>query len=145
MPWATIRPKLRSGVWPVKSLHTALAMTRRTKATDVACGSTLVSVCLPVRNGAERLPVVIGSVLAQTHENLELVVSDNASTDGTENVCRELAASDPRIVYRRHAANVGLLNNFISAMQLSRGGFFRWIGHDLVAATFDRPQPRPAW
>lgn len=105
-------------------------MTRNTKATVAERGSTLVSVCLPVRNGADRVPVVIASVLAQTHENLELIVSDNASTDGTEDVCRELAASDPRIVYHRHAANVGLLNNFISAMQLSRGSFFRWIGDD---------------
>lgn len=93
-------------------------------------GTTLVSICLPVRNGADRLPTVIGSVLAQTHENLELVVCDNASTDGTDDVCRELVESDRRVVYHRHATNVGLLNNFISAMKLSRGSFFRWVGHD---------------
>jgi glycosyltransferase involved in cell wall biosynthesis len=105
-------------------------MTRSTKATVAERGSTLVSVCLPVRNGAEGLPGVIGSVLAQTHENLELVVSDNASTDGTEEVCRELAASDSRLVYHRQVENIGLLNNFVAAMRMSEGPFFRWIGHD---------------
>jgi glycosyltransferase involved in cell wall biosynthesis len=92
--------------------------------------TALVSVCLPVRNGAERLPEVVASVLAQTHENLELVISDNASTDGTEEICRELAASDRRVVYHRQVENVGLLNNFVAAMRMSRGPFFRWVGHD---------------
>jgi glycosyltransferase involved in cell wall biosynthesis len=90
----------------------------------------LVSVCLPVRNGATRLPEVVGSVLAQTHENLELVISDNGSTDETEDVGRGLAGADPRIVYHRHPVNIGLLNNFIAAMRMSRGAFFRWVGHD---------------
>jgi glycosyltransferase involved in cell wall biosynthesis len=91
---------------------------------------TLVSICLPVRNGANRLEEVVWSVLAQEHEQIELVISDNASTDETEEVCRALARSDSRIVYQRHPENVGLLNNFISAMQVARGAFFRWIGDD---------------
>ncbi|MET8865554.1 glycosyltransferase family 2 protein [Nonomuraea sp. NPDC004580] len=93
-------------------------------------GSELVSIALPVRNGAERLEPVVTSVLAQDHENLELVISDNASTDGTEELCRELAARDGRIVYHRHPRNVGLLNNFIHAARISRGAFVRWIGDD---------------
>ncbi|GAA4514402.1 MULTISPECIES: glycosyltransferase family 2 protein [Nonomuraea] len=90
----------------------------------------LVSIALPVRNGADRLEGVIGSVLAQDHQNLELVISDNASTDGTEELCRDLAASDPRIVYHRHPENVGLLNNFVHAARVSRGAYVRWIGDD---------------
>jgi glycosyltransferase involved in cell wall biosynthesis len=90
----------------------------------------LVSVCLPVRNGADHLPRVIRSVLAQDYGELELVISDNASTDGTEDVCREFAASDRRVVYHRQAENVGLLNNFVGAMRISRGVFFRWVGDD---------------
>ena len=90
----------------------------------------LVSVCLPVRNGGSRLPAVVGSVLAQDHTNLELVISDNASTDDTEDVARALAATDERIVYIRQPENVGLLNNFISAMRRSRGQFFRWVSYD---------------
>jgi glycosyltransferase involved in cell wall biosynthesis len=102
----------------------------RSAGSVVVGAAPLVSICLPVRNGAERLPEVVASALAQTHENLELVISDNASTDGTEEICRELAASDRRVVYHRQAENVGLLNNFVSAMRMSRGPFFRWVGYD---------------
>jgi glycosyltransferase involved in cell wall biosynthesis len=88
----------------------------------------LVSIGLPVRNGEARLKAVIGSVLAQDHPDLELVISDNASTDGTEELCRELARTDSRIRYHRQSANIGLLNNFITAIRLGRGEYFRWIG-----------------
>jgi glycosyltransferase involved in cell wall biosynthesis len=92
--------------------------------------STLVSVGLPVRNGADRIERVVGSVLNQDHENLELVICDNASTDDTEEACRALAAQDSRIVYHRHPVNVGLLNNFVTALRLANGTFFRWVGDD---------------
>lgn len=82
---------------------------------------TLVSVALPVRNGAARLEGAVRSVLAQDHENLQLVISDNASTDATEECCRDLAASDRRITYHRHPRNVGLLNNFVHAGRLAGG------------------------
>jgi glycosyltransferase involved in cell wall biosynthesis len=69
-------------------------------------------------------------VLAQDHRNVELVISDNASTDATELVCRELAATDPRIRYYRQSENLGLLNNFLTVIRLARGAYFRWIGDD---------------
>jgi hypothetical protein len=92
--------------------------------------NTLVSVGLPVRNGADRIERVVKSVLNQDHGNLELVICDNASTDETEELCRGFAAQDSRIVYHRHPINVGLLNNFIGAMRLATGTFFRWVGDD---------------
>ncbi|WP_433250258.1 glycosyltransferase family 2 protein [Streptosporangium sp. CA-135522] len=92
--------------------------------------NTLVSVGLPVRNGAARLEGVVESVLAQDHRNIELVICDNASTDDTEELCRELARSDGRIAYHRQPQNVGLLNNFIHAGRVARGAFFRWVGDD---------------
>ena len=91
---------------------------------------TLVSVGLPVRNGERTLEHAARSALAQDHENVELVISDNASTDGTEALCRELAAKDKRIVYHRHAQNVGLLANYVHAMRIARGRYFCWIGDD---------------
>lgn len=91
---------------------------------------TTVTVALPVRNGADRLATAVSSVLAQDHPRIELVISDNASTDGTEDVCRELAKADPRIVYHRHPRNVGLLNNFMHAMRLASGTFLHWMGDD---------------
>ncbi len=91
---------------------------------------TLVSVGLPVRNAGPEVENVIRSVLAQDHEHVELVISDNASTDETEEVCRELARTDDRIRYHRQANNIGLLNNFIQTITVARGTFFRWIGDD---------------
>lgn len=90
----------------------------------------LVSVGLPVYNGADRLEETVRSVLAQDHRRIELVISDNASTDGTEAVCRALAERDDRIVYHRQPANRGLLTNFQTTIRLARGTYFRWIGDD---------------
>jgi glycosyltransferase involved in cell wall biosynthesis len=92
--------------------------------------NTMVSIGLPVRNGADRIESVIESVLNQDHENLELVICDNASTDDTEELCRSLAAQDSRIVYHRHPINMGVLNNFMSALRLASGTFYRWVGDD---------------
>lgn len=90
----------------------------------------LVSIGLPVRNGAASLEGVVKAVLAQNYEPLELVISDNASTDCTEELCRDLAAADGRVLYHRQPANVGLLANFIQTMKLASGDYFRWIGDD---------------
>jgi Glycosyl transferase family 2 len=90
----------------------------------------LVSVGLPVRNGADRIGEVVRSVLAQDHDHIELVICDNASTDQTEDVCRELVRADSRIVYHRHQVNIGLTYNFVSAIQMATGTYFRWIGDD---------------
>jgi glycosyltransferase involved in cell wall biosynthesis len=69
-------------------------------------------------------------VLAQTYANVELIISDNASTDGTQEICRRFAREDPRVVYHRQATNVGLLNNFVSAAEQAAGTYLRWIGDD---------------
>ena len=91
---------------------------------------TLVSIGLPIRNAGSRVAEVVRSVLVQDHERVELVISDNASTDDTEEVCRKLASSDRRITYHRQVENIGLLNNFRYAIRAAHGDFFRWIGDD---------------
>jgi glycosyltransferase involved in cell wall biosynthesis len=91
---------------------------------------TLVSIGLPVRNAGSRVAEVVRSVLAQDHPRLELVISDNASTDDTDEVCRDLARADSRIVYHRQPKNIGLLNNFGYVIRAANGAFFRWIGDD---------------
>jgi glycosyltransferase involved in cell wall biosynthesis len=88
----------------------------------------LVSIGIPIRNGERTIAGVVASAQAQDHENLEIVISDNASTDGTEDLCRELAAADPRIVYVRRPENIGLVPNFVEAMKDARGTWFRWLG-----------------
>jgi glycosyltransferase involved in cell wall biosynthesis len=94
----------------------------------VSPSEPLVSIGLPVRNGGATLIPVVESILAQQHGNLELIISDNASTDDTEDVCRALARTDPRIRYHRQPENIGLLNNFLATLRESSGEYFRWIG-----------------
>lgn len=90
----------------------------------------LVTIGLPVRNGVKTLETAIRSVLAQDHERLELVISDNASTDDTETLCRDLAATDSRIVYHRQERDIGIVRNMARTIYLAKGTFFRWIGDD---------------
>lgn len=100
--------------------------------------SHLVSIGLPVRNAGSRVTEVVHSVLAQTYPDLELVISDNGSTDDTEDVCRALAKEDDRVKYHRQPENIGLMNNFIHVMRHATGTYFRWIGDD------DRVHPEMA-
>ncbi|MEV0381965.1 glycosyltransferase family A protein [Nonomuraea sp. NPDC050643] len=90
----------------------------------------LVSVGLPTFNGGRHLEKTVLSVLAQDHGELELIISDNASTDDTEEVCRDLAATDDRVVYHRQPENVGPIGNFTTALRLAKGTLFRWVGDD---------------
>ena len=109
----------------------------------------LVSIGLPVRNAENRIAATIRTVLDQDHEQLELVISDNASTDGTEEVCREIAQGDSRVRYHRQPVDLGILGNFQATMRLAEGRFFRWIGDDdaiqpsYVAQTLEAFQRRP--
>ncbi len=79
---------------------------------------------LPVRNGVKTLETAIRSVLAQDHERLELVISDNASTDDTETLCRDLAATDSRIVYHRQERDIGIVRNMARTIHLAKGTSF---------------------
>jgi glycosyltransferase involved in cell wall biosynthesis len=90
----------------------------------------LLSIGLPVRNAGGKVAGTVRSILAQTETDIELVISDNGSTDDTEEVCRELARADSRVAYHRQPQNIGLLNNFIFVMHEAHGRYFRWIGHD---------------
>src|SRR5262245_26889183 len=93
-----------------------------------------VSVCLPVYNGQDYVSEAIRSVLEQTFEDFELIISDNASTDGTEEICRDAAARDPRARYYRADVNRGLAWNHNRAFELARGRHLVWIGHDDLMA-----------
>src|SRR5690606_17721281 len=98
---------------------------------DTTSGATPhVSIGLPVRNGERHLVQAVRSVLGQSYEAIELVISDNASVDGTEEICRELARSDPRIRYHRQPHDIGPVANFGVVLRQARGTYFRWIGDD---------------
>ena len=96
-----------------------------------------VSVGLPVYNGEQYLSETLDSLLAQTYDDFELIICDNGSTDGTEAICRDYAARDPRIRYERHEQNQGAAWNFNRTFELARGEFFKWAAaDDLCAPTF---------
>jgi hypothetical protein len=93
-----------------------------------------VSVGLPVYNGARYLPAAIDSLLSQTFEDFELIISDNGSTDETERICRGYAARDPRVRYVRSDVNRGLLWNFRNVLELACAPRFKWMAHDDICA-----------
>lgn len=89
-----------------------------------------VSIGLPVYNGGAQLGEAIASLLAQDFTDFELLISDNGSTDGTETVCREFAARDPRIRYVRQPENLGVKRNFQFVLNEARCEYFLWAAHD---------------
>ena len=91
-----------------------------------------VSIGLPVYNGEKYLRLAVDCILVQDYSDFELIISDNASTDGTQAICREYAAKDDRIRYYRNKANIGASGNFNRVVELARGEFFKWVAHDNV-------------
>jgi glycosyltransferase involved in cell wall biosynthesis len=89
-----------------------------------------ISIGLPVFNGAKYLADALDSLVAQTFSDFEIIISDNASTDATAEICRDYAAKDPRIKYHRSEVNRGAAWNFNNTFNLSRGEYFRWAAHD---------------
>lgn len=96
----------------------------------------LVTIGIPVRNGERFLADALESACAQTHEELEILVSDNGSTDGTIEICERFAAADPRVRVLREEENRGAAANFNKLAREARGEAFWWLPHD------DRLLPR---
>jgi glycosyltransferase involved in cell wall biosynthesis len=92
----------------------------------------LVSIGLPVYNGERYLQSAIESALAQTHADLELIVSDNASTDRTGEIAGDFVSRDKRVRYVRNARNIGPVGNFNNVFQMARGEYFKWLAYDDV-------------
>jgi len=93
-----------------------------------------VSVGMPVYNGERYVKEAIDSVLSQTFTDFELVISDNASTDRTQEICESYCSRDPRIRYSRNPRNVGGSQNFTRVFELSRAPYFKWASHDDLCA-----------
>lgn len=93
-----------------------------------------LSIGLPVYNGEDYLGQSLDAVLGQTYENFELIISSNASTDATDDICRSYQARDPRIKFIRQPRNIGAAPNHTFVLQQSRGELFKWVsGDDLYA------------
>jgi glycosyltransferase involved in cell wall biosynthesis len=117
--------------------------------TQAELSPPLVSIGMPVRNAERHLGEAIDSLLAQDYPNFELIISDNASSDRTESICRDYAGRDSRIAYHRSDQDRGAVWNFNQVFTLARGRYFMWAAHDdlrapgyvsaCVAALEDRP------
>lgn len=119
------------------------------QASQSAAEVPLVSVGVPVYNGEAFLEDAIRSVQAQTLEDLELILCDNASSDRTAEICRDYAARDPRVRYYRNPRNLGAAANYNLAYSHARAPYFKWLAHDdgmlpsYLAKTYRTLQERP--
>jgi len=88
-----------------------------------------VTIGLPVYNGENFLEQALEGLLAQTFTDFELIISDNASTDRTQEICQAYAR-DPRIRYVRQPTNIGAGPNHNMLVAMARGEYFKWASHD---------------
>ncbi|HEY1247575.1 MAG TPA: glycosyltransferase family A protein [Nitrososphaera sp.] len=89
-----------------------------------------ISIGMPVYNGALFIRKALNSLLTQTYTDFELIISDNASTDATSEICQEYAAKDKRIQYIRHPVNRGQLLNYQFVLEQARAEYFMWAAAD---------------
>ena len=92
--------------------------------------SPLVSIGMPVYNGELFIREALTSLLEQTFTDFELIISDNASIDGTQVICSEFAVKDSRIRYVRQPENQGAIANFKFVLDESVGEYFMWAAAD---------------
>jgi Glycosyl transferase family 2 len=91
----------------------------------------LVSIGIPTYNRPDLLARAIADARGQTHANLEIIISDNASGDPrVEALCRDAARADPRVRYVRQPTNVGPMPNFEFTLVEARGAYFCWFADD---------------
>lgn len=86
----------------------------------------VVSIGMIVYNDKDTVSEAIETILNQNFGSFELIISDNASTDGTEDLCREYARNDSRIIYIRQSTNIGSDKNIVFVFEQARCEFFMW-------------------
>lgn len=91
---------------------------------------SLVSIGIPTWNRVSMLKRTVESALAQDYSNLEIVISDNASTDGTEEFCRTLSDRESRVRYMRQPVDAGQIINLAEVLNHAKGEYFMWLGDD---------------
>lgn len=96
----------------------------------MARNQPLVSIGLPVYNAARSIQRAIDTLLAQDYPNFELIISDNASTDDTWNICQQYQTQDARVQAYRNPTNIGAIANFERAFALAKGEYFCWAAYD---------------
>lgn len=94
------------------------------------CDLPLISVGIPVYNDEKYIATAIEDIINQSYENIEIIISDNCSTDNTEIICRKYAEKDNRIKYIRQSFNIGSQSNFKFLLDFSKGKYFMWAASD---------------
>jgi FkbM family methyltransferase len=89
-----------------------------------------LTIGLPVYNGERYLAGAIDALLGQSYKDFELIISDNASTDGTKEICQRYARQDARVRYIRQPRNIGLAPNHNVLVGQARGELFKWAAND---------------
>lgn len=92
--------------------------------------SRVLSIGLPTFNGERSIRRAVESLLNQTHKDFELLISDDASSDATEAICRDFASRDTRVIFFRNSANLGVFPNTLRILELASGEFFMWAAQD---------------
>jgi glycosyltransferase involved in cell wall biosynthesis len=96
-----------------------------------------VSLAMPVFNGENYISTAIESILAQDYGDIELIITDNASVDGTKDICEAYAKRDARVRYAPNPRNLGAAPNYNRGFELARGEFLKWCAHDdLISPNF---------
>ena len=90
----------------------------------------LVSVGIPVYNGQKTIDKILKSIINQSYKNLEIVISDNNSSDKTYEICKKYEKKDPRINLQKQINNIGVANNFNFVFKKSSGKYFMWAAVD---------------
>ena len=114
-----------------------------------------VSIGLPVYNGERYLAQALDSILAQDFVDFEIIISDNASSDSTQEICERYERLDRRITYSRLPENLGAAYNYNRLVGMSNGELFKWASHDdriqpaflsrrVALRKFDRFRPEPS-
>lgn len=93
-----------------------------------------VSIGMPVYNAQRYLTLALDSILSQTLSDFELIISDNASTDATQDICTAYASRDSRIRYYRNATNLGAAHNHNVTVDLATAQYFKWAHYDDIWA-----------
>lgn len=90
----------------------------------------LVTIGMPTRNRATTLRAALDSALGQSYAAIEVVVSDNASADGTQDLLRSVSAQDDRLRVIRQSQPITMLRNHEATWRAARGEFFIWLADD---------------
>ncbi|SVE04342.1 uncharacterized protein METZ01_LOCUS457196, partial [marine metagenome] len=93
-------------------------------------GLPIVSIGLPAFNNENTIEDAIQSIINQSFQNWELIISDNNSSDNTEKIIKKLISLDSRISFYKQKENTGMYANFEFVLTKAKGKYFHWLGSD---------------